>query len=585
MNLIKVNGFLIILFNIFGLISNFSLAGDPLQSLRETYRIENDCLITVQGQKYNRYPFESKFHFNLAYYLKDVKAASIIHTAYKKHILPVIFRLDERGEAGEAEEIFAKAFIKVCLLFGSPNSSPLESFFQVLKHEGTYGSKWVQEYAKEIQNFVKEANVPLYTYAHKKESELFTIVIITTTASGGNHAAAQSMIAHLSQNPKIKAILLDVEDLAREHDPIMVATNTYTYDMIYSAIFQNTNNFEIMSGRSELNREIQQYISNNLLAELKQKVITLNPDLIISTRSYTSDDIALASLGIPFAMFHPDFKLSSSLYNYYKHSVGSSIQFWLPTGHATMFKPLFETSQCLNQYDENDTYDVLLEKMSTILEIPLRIFKTQFEVVGYPCSNFFKINDESILSNLKQKWEIKEHEIPVFIVMGKHGATGLKEIFNHLLHSPTKLPLKYIFICGKNDSLKDELMRKVLNSSVELDKIAIYGLLSPDEMNEVMNISSLGISKAGGGTVIESLATQRHLLLMHSYPWEEVNGSFLIRLGLATKYDSSKTLIEQIENYVMTVPLNSKDLAPLENWQEKLMSLVHFHMNRTNSNI
>ena len=60
------------------------------------------------------------------------------------------------------------------------------------------------------------------------------------------------------------------------------------------------------------------------------------------------------------------------------------------------------------------------------------------------------------------------------------------------------------------------------------------------------------------------------LLLMHSYHWEEINASYLIDAGLATKYDASRPLVKQIESYVLSHRGNVKKDNEIENWREKL---------------
>ncbi len=567
------------LYCVVGVFFNHCSACDSLEALRNTYKIENNILTAASGQKYSRYPFESKLHFDLTYYMKDLKAAEIVYKAYKNHILPVIVNLPEDGTSNAANEAFSKALIEICLLFGNPKHSPEKPFLCALGHQGNYGLKWIKEHSQVIKDFIEEADTPLYALiGEKKKSAVFTIAIITTTASGGNYSVAESMAALLAKNINIRPILIDVEEIAREIDPVMIATSTYTYDMIYSCIFQKTNDFSVIPGRKKLNREIQQYIPTTLLARLKQKLVILNPDLIISTRSYTSDDIGLSTLGIPFRMFHPDFELCPSLCAYYRNVSADSIRFWIPICRPSMFKPLFENYKRLDIYDEKDENNTLLKKLSIFLNVPQAAFKAQFEVIGYPCFNFFKINDGVQLAELRQKWGIQRGEMPVFIMMGKHGANAIKEIFNNILHSASSLPIKYIFICGKNNALKDELEGK-LSESINKNKITILGLLNPKQMNEIMNISLLGISKAGGATVIESVITNRHLLLMHSYPWEEINASYLMEIGLATKYDSKKSLLEQIENCIKKCNSNVQTNSPLDNWQNNLMLNVESCMN------
>lgn len=527
-------------------------AYDTINSLRSTFTIENNILTTAKGEKYSRLLFESKLHFDLAYYMKDPKAADIVYRAYKNHILPIVFKISEDGTSNAANEAFAKALVEVCVLFGNSMYSPEESFLQALLHQNKYGAQWIDEYSKEIIDFINEANTFLYPLPQRKQTGNLNVVIITTTISGGNHSAAESIANYLKTKKNINPILIDVEDIAKEVDPLMTATGIYTYDMTYSSIFQKTNDFFVLIDRKRLNREIQQYIPSTLLSTLKQKIASISPDLIISTRSYTSDDLALASLGIPLRLFHPDFELSPSMCVYYWKVNSDFIRFWLPTFSPSMFKPLFEKYNRLDIYNENDNESDLIEKLSKLLNISPHAFKSQFEVLGYPCSNFFRIDEESHYSELRQKWGIIEDEIPIFIVMGKYGAKTVKDIFDQLFHAKTKFPLKYLFICGKNADLKDELEKKLDGSKYEGKRFVIHGLLSPSEMNEIMNISKMGISKAGGATVVESVMTKCPLLIMCSYPWEEMNASYLIKVGLATKYDPEKTLIEQIENCMCT---------------------------------
>lgn len=558
------------LLNLFVCLSFFScFSYDTVDSLRSTFTIEDDTLTTATGEKHFRYPFESKLHFDLAYYMKDLMASHIVHEAYKNHILPIVVKISEDENSYAANEAFTKALIEMCLLLGNSRCSPEQSLISALLHQNKYGEKWVSEYLTEIKDFIKEANSPLYLLPQKKTGA-FKIIIVTTTVSGGNYAVAESMANHLEKNKNIQTLLIDVEDIAKEVDPLIIATGIYTYDKVYSSIFQKTNDFNALTERKKLNKEIQQYIPSMLLAKLKQKIAAINPDLIISTRSYTSDDLALASLGIPLRLFHPDFELCSSLCSYYRSIAPESIRFWLPILSASMFKPLYEKYNRLDLYNEKDDKNTFLNKLSDFLKIPCVDLKKQFEVIGYPCSSFFRIDEKCRLNELRQKWGINEGDIPVFIVMGKHGTKSIQEIFDQLIIAKSELPLKYLFVCGKNTDLLRDLKEKINYLQIEKDRFIIHGLLKPAEMNEIMNISAIGISKAGGATVIEALMTRCPLLLMHSYPWEEINASYLMEVGLATKYDSTKGLVEQIESCVRANRYDVRNDKEVENWREQL---------------
>lgn len=101
--------------------------------------------------------------------------------------------------------------------------------------------------------------------------------------------------------------------------------------------------------------------------------------------------------------------------------------------------------------------------------------------------------------------------------------------------------------------------------------MVICGLLSPTEMNEVMNISSLGISKAGGATIAESIVTKTPILLIDFYPWEEVNADYLIQIGLGIKTDPSVPLIKQIEDILGS---NKVKNLTYEHWENNLSEKI-----------
>ncbi len=99
----------------------------------------------------------------------------------------------------------------------------------------------------------------------------------------------------------------------------------------------------------------------------------------------------------------------------------------------------------------------------------------------------------------------------------------------------------------------------------------ILGLLTPAEMNEVMNLSSLGISKAGGATVSEVLRTRTPLLIVGSYPWEMINAIHLVRSGLGVMIDPETSLVAQIEAALNLDPID----FPLEtDWTVYIDSLI-----------
>lgn len=558
--------------------------GSPvsLEELRSFFRIENNVLINSKEEMYFPYPFKSELHSELAFVLKDLKQSEIIHNAYQQWIAPVAARLDKKEE-----KAFRDALLKVCLLFGNSKHSPRESFFKALECQGEFSKKWLVEYLSLVEIFINQANESLYSINPSNEG--FTIVILTTSCSGGNLALANALSESLESFSSVKVIQIDTEEIAKEIDPVMIATGVFTYEMIYSSIFQKTNDFSVIPGRKKLSREIHRYIPSDFLGVLKSKIQEIKPDLIISTRSYLTDDMALASLGVPFRMMQADFELCPSLNNYYRGICSESARFWLFNAHPPMFKPIFETYNSMEFYDSNDSYSEVMEKMAGVLQVPVQKLKDQFEVIGYPIStSFSQIKDQQILKSVREKWGVKEEEFSVFITMGKHGASASKDIFNELINSQSTLPLKYFFICGKNDELKNSLHQTLESLGSDFSsRFVICGLLSPEEMNEIMNICSLGISKAGSAAVLETMATEGYLLLMNSYPWEKCNGVKLVELGCGFYLEPNQSLISQIEKGINLIENRSLDYEKfrlLKNWRSNLKCKIDLLVSQKFSN-
>jgi len=537
----------------------FDLTCESIEDLRQAFRIENHTLTTRSGRKFSQYPYESKLHFDLSHSLKDLEMAHQIYAAYKAHILPIITKITDENTSLNIYNTFSKALVEVCHYFGSHYFSPLIPLKTALEYHGL--KEWSDKYHLEIEVFVKEASAPLIPFHHVGEKDLFTVVIITTSSSGGNQSVALSIADWLQTQPNIQTIVIDAEEIARELDPLMIATDIYTYDGVYAHILQKNNDLSVVQARKTLIREIENYIPNNTLSLLKKKVISYCPNLIISTRAYTCDDISLSVLGVPFCLCHTDYELYSSLCSFYRSIPSTTIHFWIPTLKPSLFRPLFEHMDRLSFFNEHDNEETLFEKLDELI-VTSHGAKKHFELIGYPCMHFYNIEDKEFL---KKKWEIASNEIAVFIVMGKHCTSSMQDVFNQLKEAQTDLPLKYLFVCGKNASLKSELERTASSA------MRIYGHLSPSEMNEIMNLSTLGISKAGGATTVEALSTNTPLLIFDSYPWEEANGAYLIEKGLGKFANPHIPLIVQIEDMIKNFKTHS---SHEEEWKENLSQKI-----------
>ncbi len=139
--------------------------------------------------------------------------------------------------------------------------------------------------------------------------------------------------------------------------------------------------------------------------------------------------MALASLDIPFRLFHTEFEVGLLVRSYYGKVPNELIRFWVPTFDASFFKPLFD--QHVELYNENDDAMTVLEKVSFLLNTTIDNCKAEFEEFGYPiCPEFYPIEDNAQIERLKAKWKVKPEEFYFY----RDGQTWHRSPTRHFQH-------------------------------------------------------------------------------------------------------------------------------------------------------
>lgn len=553
----KLFAFCVFLFPFIALYPQDWCQSELKTSLERFYRYENDQLIDYQGNSYTRIKFNDDFHENAACLMKDPDQAKILSEAYLEKIRPFV--------TDEVDQAFKKALIKMCILFGSEKVSLEEGLFWGLRGEEGDAYDWALRHKEEVRSFLKQANKQAQSVPFKEKdlNRALRVVITMTTASGGNDSVANAIKGYLETLPNIECILIDSEELAREADPIMLATGQITYDGVYAKYFQKKNQgVELFLVRDDLTKELGKFIPSKLNKNLKNKVRELEPDLILSTRSYNIDDLSLATLGIPFRMIHCDYELSFFLLGLFDKTPTEMVKYWLPSLEATVFKPLFQSSERMDLYDADDDIETVFAKVSLITGRSISELSSQFILSGYPVSHDFYQAFPLEVEKMRKKWGVEKGETPVLICMGKNGVGVLEEIFNRI-STQKRSGFKYIFVTGKNVELKEKLEKR--NES----QICLLGLVSPSEMNELMNICPVTISKPGGAFVSEAMNTTTYLLITSSHPWEEANGNIIEKLGFGHRSPSLDLLQDEIEG-VLQKTLHKPPKKVLEHWKQLL---------------
>jgi len=151
----------------------------------------------------------------------------------------------------------------------------------------------------------------------------------------------------------------------------------------------------------------------------------------------------------------------------------------------------------------------------------------RIKIFGIPVAPEFtrKKNKEEIF----KKFNL-DGNIPVVVIMG--GSQGLGPI-NRIVSiiSRISLPFQIIIVCGKNKFLyaKLTLRKKYLRKNV-----VVLGHI--DNMDEVMEIATVLITKPGGLTTAEALAKGIPMIIIRPLPGQEAkNTEFLLKKEVALK--------------------------------------------------
>jgi len=131
---------------------------------------------------------------------------------------------------------------------------------------------------------------------------------------------------------------------------------------------------------------------------------------------------------------------------------------------------------------------------------------------------------------------------PVALVMGGGQGLGpIKTIVKSLLG--IKLPLQIIVLTGINKKLTKWMGKRKKESK---KKILFYEYAN--NVDELMEISTLIITKPGGMTTSESLAKGLPMVIVDPIPGQEMrNTDFLMKNGIAIRIDKTSDIGEEVE--------------------------------------
>lgn len=148
-------------------------------------------------------------------------------------------------------------------------------------------------------------------------------------------------------------------------------------------------------------------------------------------------------------------------------------------------------------------------------------------------------------AHLRAKLGLEADYPTVLIMGGAYGMLGdITQICEHLFASRTRVQL--IVVCGHNARLRNQMEAL---SKEALNPVWVFGFSR--EVHELMAVSDLIITKAGGLTISESLAMELPMLLYRPIPGQETqNAVFLIKSRVAILARTRKEVIQYTERLI-----------------------------------
>ncbi len=161
------------------------------------------------------------------------------------------------------------------------------------------------------------------------------------------------------------------------------------------------------------------------------------------------------------------------------------------------------------------------------------------KVYGIPIRSKFSVQLDS--QPILEKLGLNP-EIPVILVMGGGQGLGpIKSIVKSLMK--VEMNVQVIVLTGINKKIINNLNKKIKKSA---KKILVMEYAT--NVDELMEIASLVITKPGGITTAESLAKGLPMVIVDPIPGQEMrNTDFLIKQGVGIRIDDTSDVGEEVE--------------------------------------
>ena len=322
------------------------------------------------------------------------------------------------------------------------------------------------------------------------------VLIFYASYGGGHLSAAKSILKYITEYyPNVEAEMVDCMKYINK--PIEKVTTGAYREMakkaprLWGKVYSGSEK-GLLSKISKDSNKLMARKLNHLLQEKR-------PDLVIST--------------------HP---FSSQMVSYLKRKEKFHCTL------ATIMTDFAMHKQWLIGHEYTEFFFVSNEPMKQDI-IEYGVSKDKVFVTGIPMSDRFFENFDT--KKIYEMFELDVNKKVILFFGGGEFGLGKERTSQILKALIQKAPTyQIVAVSGKNEKMK-EAFEQLVKSNNAQDRVRVLGFT--DKVPELMHISSLVVTKPGGLTTTESLASNLPMVIINPIPGqEEENAEFLIKNGV-----------------------------------------------------
>ena len=365
-------------------------------------------------------------------------------------------------------------------------------------------------------------------------------ILILSVATGGGHIKTSNSIKEYICNNNSEANVRIVDTLSYIN-PILNKTisNGYKYlamktPRIYGELYELANKENSLN---TLVSKLNNIFSNKLIPLISE----FEPNIIITTHPFSTEMVSILKekriVDIPLLCIMTDY---------------SSHKTWINTGV--------------------DAY-IVSNKDMVVEMIEQGVDRNKVYSYGIPVDELFlkKENKEELLDELGLEYDKKI----ILIMAGSFGVTKILEIYKNL--TPLNKDFQIVLVTGKNQKLYNKFKKEITHHERPIKLIYFT-----EEINKFMKVADIIITKPGGLTITEAIASKIPMILFDAIPGqEEENAEFLVKYGIALKCDNNKScndcVVELLDNEKTLEKMKEacKELRVNQS-NEKIYRLINF---------